>query len=81
VTVTLSGSLNAVTKWKADLEKLRKQVCVAIDVDRVVGKTSPQPGVPTSAFVDVEVFGIPEDLRLETVTPAQIDVSVTKRDS
>jgi hypothetical protein len=81
VSVTLSGAPQAVAYWQTRMDELKQRVRAVIDVERLINKEKPRGEKPTSVFADVEILGIPDNLKRENVTPAQVDVSVTKRDS
>jgi hypothetical protein len=79
VNVILSGTPEAVNRWKSHLADLRKQIRAEFSTDQLLSKAISQPGTPISDYVDVEVVHIPDDLKLSSVTPAQVEVSVTKK--
>jgi hypothetical protein len=82
VTVTVSGTAEALAAWNERLEDLKKAIQVQIDVDRIVTKVAAQlteGGKQTDEYGQVEILKLPENLKLVGVTPAQVDVTITKR--
>jgi hypothetical protein len=82
VIVTLSGTSEALTEWSDHLDELKKSIQAQIDLSQIVNKLAAQlteGGAHAEEYGEVEVLKIPANLKLVGVTPAQVDVAVTKR--
>jgi hypothetical protein len=82
VIVTVKGAPEALAAWAGKMDELRKTIVAQIDVSRIVSKVAgqlSQAGSHTDDSGEVEVLRLPDNLKLVGVTPAQVDVTITKR--
>lgn len=80
--VRLSGTTDAVAAWEQRKDDLRKTLVAMIDTEKLLPKVAAQltqPGSKADEFAPVEIMKIPDNLKVVSVIPAQVDVSVTKR--
>lgn len=82
VTVRVAGARRVVDAWSdsARVEELRKMLRAEIDTDRLAARAAQSEGsrLAVSESVAVEVFRIPEGLKLVGVDPSPVEVTVTR---
>ncbi len=82
VTVRLSGARSIVDAWRdpSRLEELRRMLRAEIDTDRLVARAAVSEGtrVLAAESVSVEVFRIPTGLKLQSVEPSPVEVTVIR---
>ncbi len=82
VTVRVAGSRREIEAWSdsARVEELRKILRAEIDTDRLAARAAMAEGarLAVSESVAVEVFRLPEGLKLVGVDPSPVEVTVTR---
>jgi hypothetical protein len=82
VTITFEGSKEAVAFWRERVEELKRRVNVYYDTDKIIakkGESLAQPGASIQEYVNFEYLGVPDNLKVVTVSPSQVDVQVRRK--
>jgi hypothetical protein len=79
VSATVAGTPEAVLLWKDRQDELRRMIRAEINAEKLVSAANQSPGTPAIDYLPVEVVRLPDDLRLVSTTPAQVEVNVTTK--